>query len=238
MSNQSKSVQSNQNDVHLDLEKSVQKHLRSTFNKPFTSHTLQAFSTASGYYEHCLKYYSGNFILDSGCGVGESTLHIAEQNPNSLVLGIDQSQSRIERESYNLPENARLLRTDCIDFWRLAFNANWQLQKHFILYPNPWPKKKHLLRRWHGHPVFPVLSRLGGVLELRTNWKIYAEEFAIALQLLTHHSLPTSALHLDKFSPKLFSPKQAITPFERKYSEAGQLLYQVSVDFEVNNISY
>ena len=72
-----------------------------------------------------------------------------------------------------LPRNLILMRADLNDFYRLAADAGWRLARHFILYPNPWPKSVHLKRRWHGAPVFPYMLRLGGVMELRSNWKLY-----------------------------------------------------------------
>lgn len=48
------------------------------------------------------------------------------------------------------------------------------------------PKIGHLSRRWHGHPVFPAMLELGGVLECRSNWKIYVlNEFCFAVERLT-----------------------------------------------------
>ena len=34
-------------------------------------------------------------------------------------------------------------------------------EQHYLLYPNPWPKAKHLQRRVHGHGSFPLLLQLG-----------------------------------------------------------------------------
>ena len=61
---------------------------------------------------------------------------------------------------------------------------NGQFKSTLFLYPNPWPKKKHLGRRWHGAPVFPALVKLGGELEMRSNWQTYLDEFALALACL------------------------------------------------------
>lgn len=37
-------------------------------------------------------------------------------------------------------------------------------------------------RRWHGHPVFPLLVALGGRLVVRTSWDGYLREFRVAYQ--------------------------------------------------------
>lgn len=214
MKQPSREISSNQKGIHPDLEAIVEKYILSAFRKPITAFNLQAFEIAEKWYQK----NPDNFILDSCCGVGESTYHIARQYPDAMVIGVDQSEHRIESNSdWELPKNALLLRADLIDFWRLAADNGWKLRRHFLLYPNPWPKKKHLQRRWHGHPVFPVLKQLGGELELRTNWQLYAEEFSLAMKLLTGQASMTE---------KWF-PQSPITPFERKYQSSGQELYRV-----------
>ncbi len=59
-----------------------------------------------------------------------------------------------------------------------------------------------------------MLSRLGGALELRTNWDIYAQEFAQAAALIGIKG------HIEPFSPD--SP---MTLFERKYADRGHTLW-------------
>eukprot|EP00752_Nemacystus_decipiens_P013852 g12298.t1 len=81
-----------------------------------------------------------------------------------------------------LPRNLLLLRADLVDLWVLASrDISWQVQEHYILYPNPYPKRSQLRSRWHGHSVFPVLLGLGGRITLRSNWKSYLDEFCQAV---------------------------------------------------------
>jgi tRNA (guanine-N7-)-methyltransferase len=112
------------------------------------------------------------------------------------------------------------VRADLVDFWRLLDAAGLRLARHYILYPNPWPKIGHLARRWHAHPVFPFVARLGGVLECRSNWKVYVEEFAYALQLVTGSEVGWEC----------FDTALPLTPFERKYRDSGQTLYRIVHD--------
>ncbi len=219
MTTLSRIIQSNQQSIHPDLLVILNKHINNDYQKPITAFNQEVFDKAQHYYQQNQE----NFILDSGCGIGESTYHIARKYPQSFVIGIDQSAHRLHcNNNWELPKNAFLIRADLIDFWRLAAQSGWQLKKHFLLYPNPWPKKKHLKRRWHGHPVFPILIKLGGILELRSNWKIYAEEFS---QAITHLSGKRNEL-------QLYNPQKTITPFERKYQASAQDLYRITVDLE------
>ena len=103
-------------------------------------------------------------------------------------------------------------------FWRLALQANWRLERHYLLYPNPWPKPGHLQRRWHAHPVFSDMLGLGGRLEMRCNWSVYAEEFAFSVNRLTGLAV----------RPLAVAAGDPLSPFERKYRRSGHALYSVS----------
>ncbi|MFT5451089.1 MAG: tRNA (guanine-N7-)-methyltransferase [Enterobacterales bacterium] len=219
----SRIITSNQLGVHPDLEAVVKRHIQQPFQKPISELNIKAFDKAN----ECYKKHPDNFILDSGCGVGESTYQLAKKYPDSFVLGVDQSEHRIQcNNEWTLPDNALLIQANLIDFWRLAVNADWKVKHHYLLYPNPWPKKKHLQRRWHGHPVFPILKELGKTLELRTNWLIYAEEFKVALSILVGREFVDDQCQLSSYSPT-----SAITPFERKYQLSGQNLYKLLISF-------
>jgi tRNA G46 methylase TrmB len=75
----------------------------------------------------------------------------------------ENSESEAEAEtSIQLMSNAMLLRAELSDFFTLvAYESDWVVHSHYLLYPNPYPKGKHLKRRWHGHPIFPVMLAIG-----------------------------------------------------------------------------
>lgn len=215
MKSVSKKILSNQESVHKNLTALVQKHLESTFQKPIADHTKRAFDAVCCRIEDSPKR---PLILDACCGVGDSTRTLASRFPDHWVIGVDKSESRLLRERPGgWDDNLILARADLNDFYRLAENAGWKLARHYILYPNPWPKSVHLKRRWHGAPVFPAMLRLGGELELRSNWRLYLEEFAVALDIAG----VTSDL-------QSFEAEDPLTPFERKYRDSGQPLYQLT----------
>jgi tRNA G46 methylase TrmB len=74
-----------------------------------------------------------------------------------------ESETEAEAEtSVQLMSNAILLRAELSDFFTLvAYESDWVVHSHYLLYPNPYPKGKHLKRRWHGHPIFPVMLSIG-----------------------------------------------------------------------------
>lgn len=209
-----------QSGIHENLSKVVKKHLSTQYRKPMSEHTQKAFDKISSRVDDSIN---GGIplILDSCCGTAVSTRIIALDNPDSLVIGIDRSAARLEKEYNNeLPENAILVQAECADFWFLAKESGWTLQKHTILYPNPYPKTKHLKRRWHGHPAFPLLLSLGGELELRSNWKVYAEEFCMSLNIASTDETNCTGV-------ESFQTDNPLTLFEKKYQDSGQELYRV-----------
>ena len=206
---------SSQQGVHPRLAEIVGRHLASPWRRPVRAYSQPAFARAAG-----ILAGDRPLILDSGCGTGVSTARLAVANPACVVLGIDRSAARLARQPV-LPPNACLVRADLADFWRLADAAAWRLQKHYLLYPNPWPKPAQIKRRWHAHPVWPALLALGGRLEMRTNFPMYAEEFAVALNLAGYTATP------EPWSPL---PQQALSLFERKYVHSGHPLFRVCVD--------
>lgn len=210
-----------QQGVHAQLPRRVARHLAEPFRKPYAQYNRDAF-------EASLAGWNGRapLILDAGCGVGHSTIELARRHPDHWVIGVDQSEDRLNRRKPYpdalLPRNMASVRADLVDYWRLCADAGLRLARHYILYPNPWPKIGHLGRRWHAHPVFPFIPRLGGVLECRSNWDVYAEEFALALALACGRPVTADA----------FEATVPLTPFERKYRDSGQRLYRVVVDLD------
>jgi len=207
----SSEVVSTQTGIHPNLEKVVQKHRETEFLKPIAEHTHRAFDLVLP----DILSYNNRIVLDTGCGTGESTMHLAQLHTESLVIGIDRSEHRVAKAP-NQPENAIVLRAEVSDFVCLCYNANIQVETMYFLFPNPSPKPYHLLRRWHAHPVFSKVLSISNTIQLRTNWDLYALEFVIALQLYGIQA-----------KVEEYTPIVPISPFERKYHASGHRLYVV-----------
>lgn len=214
----SRRITSNQSGPHEEVPALVARYWQSEFRKPVADHSREAFAQVA----QRVQEWDGPLIMDSCCGVGESSLRIAEEHPDALVIGVDKSAHRIGKftgmEPHHEPTNLIIVRADLNDFWRLAEGAGWRLAHHYLLYPNPWPKKKHVGRRWHGAPVFPALVNLGGQLHMRTNWPLYLQEMQIALR----------TLQIDSEIVALAFQAHPFTPFERKYQASGQPLWALN----------
>jgi tRNA G46 methylase TrmB len=218
--NYSRTVRSSQAGVHPRLERLLHRYGTRAWAEPLHPPSCRAFEKLQA----LLGDETRERILDSGCGTAASTRLLARRFPRALVIGVDKSANRLARLGPGaLPRregNVVWVRAELETFWRLAASAGWRLQRHYLLYPNPWPKPGQLQRRWHAHPVFPTVLELGGRLEMRTNWRIYAEEFALALEHYTGAAVRPSTLRV----------KEPASPFERKYRDSGHPLYSVVLD--------
>ncbi len=207
--------------MHPHLAQLVRKHAGTGFRKPLSAASEHAFDQAMAAW----RAHGGALVVDAGCGVGLSTRRLATQFPQAFVIGVDQSADRLQRELRwpgTAPANFITVRADLVDFWRLMSSERIHPERHYLLYPNPWPKKAQLGRRWHGHPVFPSLLSLGGRIECRSNWKTYIDEFAAAVTQLTGIAVATEALIVDPAAP--------LTPFEEKYLASGHALWRCAMD--------
>ena len=225
--------------VHDHLASVLERHRRSPFRKPYADYNCRAFAESIGRWQRMAP--TRPLILDTGCGTGESSLALAALFPDHYVIGVDQSPVRLRRrleaqdrgDAFFLSRpltteisaaaglaNVGFVRADLVDYWRLLHDAGIRPARHTLFYPNPWPKIGHLSRRWHGHPVFPTVIALGGVLECRSNWRIYIEEFCQAVSLMTGREVLCQS----------FTPDRPQTPFERKYLASGHALYRAVVD--------
>ena len=205
-------VQSDQQAPHPDLEALVTKHCQTRWRKPIPEHTQKSFDYAMDWLAERGK---PPLVLDSFCGTGMSTKRLAEQHGDAAVIGLDKSTHRLTKHA-DASDQYLLLRAECEPFWQLLKSSNMKVAHHYLLYPNPWPKSSQLKRRVHGHPGFPLLAHLGGAVEMRSNWQVYAQEFALACALIGFKGT------LEQL--KVTTPW---TLFEKKYSERNHTLWCV-----------
>jgi tRNA (guanine-N7-)-methyltransferase len=207
-------VISNQLHVHPRLAEIVRRHLKTPHLAAISAHNKEAYQLLT----EKLAEHPRALVMDSFCGTGHSTAILAERHPEHLVVGIDKSAQRLAKHPYPESDNYLLLHADCEDIWQLLLLDGLWVEFHYIFYPNPWPKKGHLQRRIHGHASFPLLLQLGGLLELRSNWQLYVEEFGIAMHLAGHRGIVSKLAHHDT----------ALTLFEQKYRHSGHDLWTFS----------
>jgi tRNA (guanine-N7-)-methyltransferase len=118
--------------------------------------------------------------LEIGFGGGEHLLHEARSNPASGFLGCEayvngmaKALAAIKAEGLN---NIRLYHGDALDL--IDWLPEGGLTRVDILFPDPWPKRRHWKRRFISDDRIGRLGRIlqrGGELRFATDWPDYAE---------------------------------------------------------------
>lgn len=120
--------------------------------------------------------------IEIGFGNGDNLLDLAAAYPQRDFLGIEVHRSGVGRvllalESRQL-HNVRLICHDAVEVLEQQIPPG-SVDEILILFPDPWPKKRHHKRRLIQLPFATLAaSRLapGGVLRLATDWQPYAQE--------------------------------------------------------------
>ena len=218
MEGNSPEIESSQSGPHARLADVVRRHRDHAWRAPLHAPTQAPFARWLAGHDRAMP-----LIVDLGCGVGDSTLGLALRHPDAVLLGVDQSAHRLARlapTGFAVHGRTTLMRAEAATVLRLLAANQLRIDTLYLLYPNPWPKPEHLQRRWHGHPVFPTLLSVARRIVLRTNWRIYADEFALALALLGRAGVVAP----------LASDAVVLTPFERKYRSSGHACVELVSD--------
>ncbi|MGI9229125.1 MAG: tRNA (guanine(46)-N(7))-methyltransferase TrmB [Gammaproteobacteria bacterium] len=214
----SRSVSSSQCRPHPGLHALIARHQQHPLQRPITPASRDYFAKLNA----LLTQQAAPIIIDAGCGTGAGSLKLARLYPEHWIIGIDKSAQRLARSGVRdhllQRDNCVLLRMQLEDFYPLHLTTNRPVAHQYFLYPNPWPKAKHLQRRWHAHGLFPLIMQTGGIIELRSNWLVYAREFIAGLS------------HYPDYHTELLSHTPAgqptLSPFETKYAASGHPLYR------------
>ena len=128
-----------------------------------------------------------NILVELGFGNGEFTEHLARNNPDSLVFGIEVSRSCVlkaaVRASRRSIPNMYVMCGDA-RFLLREFFPDDSIRKVYMNFPCPWPKLRHEKRRLTGTCFAQDLAavlKMHGEYELTTDVEKFAVEMADAL---------------------------------------------------------
>lgn len=129
------------------------------------------------------------FVFEIGCGNGHFLAAYATVHPDQSCVGIDLRLERIEKALHKRDRaglgNLHFLRCDALDFLH-ELPAGASLSDIYMLFPDPWPKKRH-----HKHRLFKpeFLGKLaaragqGSRLFFRTDYRPYYDEAVATIAL-------------------------------------------------------
>jgi tRNA (guanine-N7-)-methyltransferase len=121
-------------------------------------------------------------ILEIGCGMGDTTAHIAAAHPENDYLGVEVYPPGVGNLCKRITEdglkNVRVIRHDAVEVVRDML-PDASLSGIHVFFPDPWPKKRHHKRRLIQPPFVAELTRRlrpGGYLHCATDWEAYAQQ--------------------------------------------------------------
>ena len=109
-------------------------------------------------------------IIDVGSGKGESTLFLAKKNPDALIIAIeiflDGNIDLCKQLSKLKLHNVKIFSSNVLKLFD-HLNKDDFFNEIWILFPDPWPKKKHYKRRLINDnfftKVYPYLKKDGKI---------------------------------------------------------------------------
>lgn len=117
--------------------------------------------------------------LESGFGGGEHLVTEAAQHPAVGFIGIEPFINGMAKALAAIDDrglaNIRLHHGDATDV--LAWLPDASLARFDLLYPDPWPKRRHWKRRFVQHDSLAQIARIvrpGGEFRFVTDWPDYA----------------------------------------------------------------
>jgi tRNA (guanine-N7-)-methyltransferase len=126
-------------------------------------------------------------VAEVGFGNGDNLLSLATARPADDFLGIEVHRPGVGRLLLQLEErglgNVRVVCRDAVEVLERDLDGSC-LDEILILFPDPWPKKRHHKRRLIQPPFVTLLAerlRDGGALRLATDWEPYAAEMLATL---------------------------------------------------------
>jgi tRNA (guanine-N7-)-methyltransferase len=166
-------------------------------------------------------------ICEIGSGKGRFLINSAAANPELNYLGIERAvkyyrliRQRAERQGLN---NIRLLNSDAAHFVR-TYVPPLSVEAYYILFPDPWPKKRHRKRRlinaeFIAHLLPTLVS--GGLIYYKTDFEDYFEQ----MLNVSRARADLEELQCCTIAPDETEPEAADTSFERKYLMQGRSIY-------------
>ena len=169
-------------------------------------------------------------ILEIGCGMGETTIEIAQARPDINFLGVEVFTAGVGALLKGIGEhgltNVRIVHHDAVEVVRDMI-ASGSLDGIHVFFPDPWPKKRHHKRRLL-QPAFVALlaDRLkpNGYIHCATDWEDYAQQ---ALQVFSAEPKLVNLHAGYSLAPENPSCARPVTKFHARGERLGHATYDL-----------
>jgi tRNA (guanine-N7-)-methyltransferase len=173
--------------------------------------------------------HAGLCTLEIGFGNGENLLALAVAHPERNFLGVEVHRPGVGRLLLGIEAraltNVRVICHDAVEILAQQL-APRSFEEILVLFPDPWPKKRHHKRRLIQRPFAAALASVltpGGTLRLATDWQPYAQQM-----LETLAAIPELA-NIDPGGGFVARPpERAATRFERRGERLGHEVWDLA----------
>jgi tRNA (guanine-N7-)-methyltransferase len=160
--------------------------------------------------------------LEVGFGSGESLAGMAIREPGVDFIGIEVHRPGVghlllELERREL-HNVRVICADAVEVLK-DYLPDGALERVMLLFPDPWPKKRHHKRRLVQHDFIELLARKmqpGGILNMATDWENYAQHI---LEVMAVAAAFRNCAGAGNYSPR--PDYRPVTRFEERGRRLG-----------------
>lgn len=170
---------------------------------------------------------TGPLLVDIGVGSGEATRSWAAGAPDARVLAVELHRPGLAKLLTALdadgPGNVRVAEADALGL--LAQLEDDSIAGVRVLFPDPWPKRRHVERRMVDRSFVGLVARVlepGGTLHVATDWADYAEH--VRSMVATD---PRFVLQAD-----VGRPDRPVTAYEQRGIDAGREITDLVYRFE------
>ena len=136
----------------------------------------------------CFDSKQHGVVIEIGFGDGTVLIETALKNPNKNFIGIEVYDSGLgqclnEINKHKI-KNIRLIYGDAVEVFE-QFITKKSVEKINILFPDPWPKKRHHKRRLINKRFLALLSKSlinKGIINISTDWEDYAQQIELTFK--------------------------------------------------------
>ena len=161
--------------------------------------------------------------LDLGCGDGSFIAALAAMHPERNYLGVERLLGRVRTACRRIAEqrltNARILRVDIAEA-AASLIPEASVEVCHVMFPDPWPKRRHHVRRTVTPDFLRAISRIlrpGGLLRLTTDDEPY----------FAHMRIAAAAVPVFESANEESPPLLPRSTFESRFVEAALPIYRL-----------
>jgi len=170
----------------------------------------------------CFDLKQHGVVIEIGFGDGTVLIESALKNPNKNFIGIEVYDSGLgqclnEINKHKI-KNIRLIYGDAVEVFE-QFITKKSVEKINILFPDPWPKKRHHKRRLINKRFLALLSKSlinKGIINISTDWEDYAQQIELTFK------------ESNQFKEIKIESRNLKTKFEKRGIKLGHKIFNYS----------